>query len=109
MTSHSDIEKEIALIEDAFHPRGRCTECGGGEAYWKHNPGDPMLGHHAFQAPEPKICREWLGKDRGDCGKPATVRITFRGITAGGGSVYKCDRHARRFRADSRIEIEVLA
>ncbi len=49
------------------------------------------------------VCREWLDKDRGECGKPAVIRVKLPA-----GTIYKCARHARRFRADTRYTIEEL-
>jgi hypothetical protein len=46
--------------------------------------------------PEHRVCREYLGKDRGDCGKPATHSVTL----LDGMVLYKCARHTRRFTQD---------
>lgn len=48
-----DIEDAVEKIERILQPNGRCTDCGGGEMYWKHlNSGDPLEGFHLFQAPK---------------------------------------------------------
>lgn len=48
------ISARVEQIERILQPRGRCTECGGGEGYWKHGPGDPLVGYHMFQPPAPE-------------------------------------------------------
>lgn len=56
----SNTPHPVEAIEAVLQPLGRCAECGGGWAYWKHGPGDPLLGHHEFQQPRPKErCTLW--------------------------------------------------
>lgn len=50
----TDIKKAVDQIEAILQPRGRCTECGGGEFYWKHATSDRSVGHHLFQPPKPQ-------------------------------------------------------
>ena len=53
--SVTDIDQQVDAIERVLQPRGRCTECGGGEFYWKHvEQGDPLAGFHLFQPPKPE-------------------------------------------------------
>lgn len=48
------LDAAVEAIERVLQPRGRCTECGAGETYWRHGPGDPLTGLHAFQPPRPE-------------------------------------------------------
>ena len=49
------IDEQVDELERILQPRGRCTECGGGEFYWKHmGEGDPLAGYHLFQPPLPE-------------------------------------------------------
>lgn len=50
---------------------------------------------------EIKVCREYMGEKRGQCGKVAIYRIGLPGHPP----IYKCNRHAKRFMADTRLEV----
>ena len=51
-----------------------------------------------------EVCKEWT-KDKGECNKPAEFSVQI-----GRRTVYKCERHTRRFRGvEFAHKIEALA
>lgn len=44
------LDAELDRLEEILQPRGRCTVCGGGEFYWKHDPSRD--GFHFFMSPK---------------------------------------------------------